>query len=465
MIRFGTSGWRAVLGEEFTFDNARRVVTAIARVARRSGDPSRGLVVASDTRFLGERFMDEAARILAREGVKPLVCDRDAPTPVVAYTIRALGTLGGVNFTASHNPPEYNGIKFSTADGAPALPDVTKAIEDELAKTTDADAASAPSAKFETIDPREPYLKRLAELVSGETLAHAGLKVAVDPRFGTSRDYLDEFLRRAGVDVVTLNGHRDPYFGGLSPQCDERNLGALRDLVRAQGRRLGLATDGDADRFGVLDADGTYVNPNLCLMLLADYLLSRGETKGKGVARSVATTSGLDAVATAHGAKVYETPVGFKYIGELLLEDKILMGGEESAGFTMEGHVPEKDGPLACLLMAELVAKSGKTAGEMIAALFERVGPVAPVRYDARLDPPRAAALKDRLAQNPTQLAGLQVTGINRTDGQKLLLPDGRWILFRPSGTEPVVRIYAESRDAKESERLLDAARHYVLEE
>jgi len=463
MIRFGTSGWRAVLGEEFTFPNARRVVTAIARVTA-SGSGSPALVLASDTRFLNERFVDEAFRVLVREGIRPLRADRDAPTPAVAFTIRRLGAAGGVNFTASHNPPEFNGIKFSTADGAPALPDVTAKIEAEIAKTSEADAESAPEAKAEGIDPRGPYLERLATFVDTARLGKANLRVAVDPRFGTSRGYLDAFLRDAGVDVELINGQRDPYFGGLSPQCDEKNLGALARVVVSGKRHLGLATDGDADRFGVLDADGRYVDPNLCLMLLADHLLSRrARGDGRGVARSVATTQGLDAVAKAHGVPVFETPVGFKYIGALLLKDAIAMGGEESAGFTMAGHVPEKDGLLAGLLLAERVAATGQTLAALLADLFRRVGPFCPKRTDARLDPALAAALKKRLAENPDTFAGLKVQSIDRTDGQKLVLGDGRWILFRPSGTEPVVRIYAESADIKETERLLAAAQSYVF--
>src|SRR5262249_14762437 len=233
--------------------------------------------------------------------------------------------------------------------------------EEEMAKTTDADAAPAPAPPVKSvtpIDPRRAYLAELSRRVSSTTLKKAKLKVAVDPRFGTSRGYLDAFLSRAGVNVAPLNTHRDPYFGGLSPQCDAPNLVELGKLVRKEKRHLGLATDGDADRFGVLDADGTYVNPNLCLMLLADHLLGKRTQKkdGKGLARSVATTHGLDAVARAHGVPVHVTPVGFKYIGELLLEGKLVMGGEESAGFTMDGHVPEKDGILADLLLAELVA-------------------------------------------------------------------------------------------------------------
>ena len=464
MIRFGTSGWRSILGEEFTFPNARRVVTAIARVAKASGDPARGLVVASDTRFLNERFVDEASRVLAREGVAPLRADRDVPTPVVAFAIRERKALGGINFTASHNPPQYNGIKFSTADGAPALPDVTARIEAEIAKTTDADAEPAPEAERPTFDPRGTYLAELGRRVDGAAMKKAGLRVAVDPRFGTSRGYLDAFLADAGVDVHTINGHRDPYFGGLSPQCDAPNLAALGKVVVSEKRALGLATDGDADRFGVLDADGTYVNPNHCLMLLADRLLPRRKPGDpRGVARSVATTHGLDAVAQAYGAPVFETAVGFKYIGELLLEEKIVMGGEESAGFTMEGHVPEKDGPLACLLLAELVAASGRTLGGLLEDLFKRVGPFWPDRADARLDPALAETMKKRLAENPDTFAGLNVQRIDRTDGQKLLLGDGRWILFRASGTEPVVRIYAESPDRRETDRLLTKAKEYVL--
>lgn len=463
MIRFGTSGWRAVLGEEFTFDNARRVVTAVARVARASGDASRGIVVASDTRFLGERFMEEAARVLLREGLRPLVCRRDAPTPVVASTIRRLGTLGGINFTASHNPPEYNGIKYSTPDGAPALPQVTQKIEEELGRTVDSDADPAPPGDYEKIDPIEPYLEELKRFVDLEALGKASLRVAVDPRYGTSRGYLDEALRRAGVDVNLVHGNRDPYFGGLSPQCDAPNLVELGKVVVSEKRQLGLATDGDADRFGVLDSDGTYLNPNLCLMLFADRLL-KGRTGGKGVARSVATTHGLDAIAKAHGVPVHVTPVGFKFIGELLLEDKIVMGGEESAGFTMDGHVPEKDGILACLVAAQIAAETGQTMKQLIEALFQRVGRFCPSRADARLDPELANALRKRMAESPDSFAGLKVQEIDRMDGQKLLLGDGRWILFRPSGTEPVVRIYAESADEKETERLLTVAKKYVLE-
>jgi len=464
MIRFGTSGWRAVLGEEFTFPNARRVVTAIARAIRVSGDAPPGVVLASDTRFLNERFVDEAARVLVREGVRPLRADRDVPTPVVAFTIRRLRAAGGINFTASHNPPEYNGIKFSTADGAPALPDVTARIEAEIAKTTEKDAASAPEVERDAIDPRGPYLERLATFVDTAVLRKSNLRVAVDPRFGTSRGYLDVFLRDAGVDVALINGHRDPYFGGLSPQCDEKNLAALSQRVVSEKRRLGLATDGDADRFGILDADGTYVDPNHCLMLLADLLLGRRrEGDGRGIARSVATTHGLDAVAKVYGAGVFTTPVGFKYIGELLLADKITLGGEESAGFTMAGHVPEKDGLLAGLLLAERVAATGETLKELLAALFARVGLFYPKRADARLEPALAESMKKRLAENPDSLAGLKVQSIDRTDGQKLELGDGRWILFRASGTEPVVRIYAESADERETERILLAAKDYVL--
>ena len=464
MIRFGTSGWRSILGEEFTFPNARRVVTAIARVAKASGDPSRGLIVASDTRFLNERFVDEASRVLAREGVRPLRADRDVPTPVVAFTIREKKALGAINFTASHNPPEYNGIKFSTADGAPALPDVTAKIEDEIAKTTDADAASAPAADTPTFDPTEPYLAELRRRVDGAAMKKAGLRVAVDPRFGTSRGYLDTFLEEAGADVARLNTHRDPYFGGLSPQCDAPNLVELGKLVKKGKRRLGLATDGDADRFGVLDADGVYLNPNLCLMLLADRLLARRK-KGdrRGIARSVATTHGLDAVAEAYGVPVFVTPVGFKYIGELLLQDKIIMGGEESAGFTMFGHVPEKDGILADLLLAELVAETGKTLKALVKGLFARVGSFVPKRADARLDPALGASLEKRLGEDPSMFAGLKVASIDRMDGQKLLLGDGRWILFRPSGTEPVVRIYTEAPNERETDRLLKEAQKYVL--
>ncbi len=465
-IRFGTSGWRAIVADEFTVANIRLAVAGIAAYVKTQPEPHR-VLVGRDPRFLGESFVAEAARVLAGAGITPIIIPDAAPTPAIAYAVRTLKTSGAINFTASHNPPEYNGIKFSTHDGAPALPEVTKQIEASVAALqksgTVIPTANPPEGGFESADVKAAFLKRLAELVDLKAIADSKINVVYDPFWGAGRGYSSEILRSAGVAVETVHDFRDVLFGGHAPEPDDHLLGDAKAKMKETGAALGIATDGDADRFGVVDADGTFIQPNYIIALLFDYLV---ETRGwrNGVAKSVATTNLINALAEHHQVKLYETPVGFKYIGELINQDKIAIGGEESAGLTIRGHVPEKDGVLAGLLVAEMVAKRGKSLGAQLKELFAKVGSFYPIRANFRLTQEGMAAFTEKLKIDPAELSGRKVSSVVRTDGLKLILEDGSWVCYRLSGTEPVVRAYTEARSEEDSETLQVSAKAFVLD-
>lgn len=465
-IKFGTSGWRAVIADEFTIQNVRRAVTGIARHVRSQKPEGATILVGRDPRFLGETLVQVAAEVLSAHGITPLVIPEPAPTPAIAYEVGRIKTDGAVNFTASHNPPQYNGIKFSTPDGAPALPDVTRDIESEIAKA-DAEGLEAaltstrPQARETHI--REPYLNRLKEIVDLAAIKKAGLKVAFDPMWGCSRGYADTVLRDSGIECATVHDYRDVLFGNHAPEPGDELLGDLRQKMRESGARLGIATDGDADRFGIVDEDGTFIQPNYIIALLFDYLV---ETRGwkNGVAKSVATTNLINALAEHHKVELHETPVGFKYIGELIKQDKIAIGGEESAGLSIRYHVPEKDGVLAGLLCCEAVARRGKTMGQQLRDLFDKVGSFYPVRQNFRLTPEVKTKFTEKLKSEPGDFFGRKVAAVNRLDGLKLVFADGSWVCYRLSGTEPVVRAYTEARTEDDLKKLSLAAREWIFE-
>src|SRR6184192_1229594 len=423
MIKFGTSGWRGIIGEDFTFENVRIASQGIANYLRKSGQRGSGVVVAYDTRFLSEKFALEASKILAFNDIHAFLCNRDVPTPCVSFETVRRKAMGAINFTASHNPPEYNGLKFSTANGAPALPEVTQAIEREIhtleEKNQKVDVYEK-SELIETIEPKDRYLAELRNKVDTEAIGKSGLRIAMDPLYGTARDYLDYFLLEAGVEVKIIHNYRDPYFGGFSPECNEKNLGELRNIVTTEHFDLGLATDGDADRFGIVDDRNRFVSPNIILALLAVYLKRFRNIPG-GLARSVATTHLIDSIARKLDVPLYETPVGFKYIGELILEDKIALGGEESAGMSMYRHLPEKDGILACLLVAEMVARTGKRLYDLTQDMHAEFGTYYSKRTDMKLTTQLKETLAKKLTRPPAALNGLKVRDVNTTDGVKLI--------------------------------------------
>jgi alpha-D-glucose phosphate-specific phosphoglucomutase len=467
-IKFGTSGWRAVMAEEFTFTNVRRAVGGIARYVASQKPQGARVIVGRDPRFLGETFCSMAAEILAAHGITPLVAPEPAPTPAFAYAVVQAKADGVINFTASHNPPEYNGIKFSTPDGCPALPEVTKKIEAEIVARDGSSSASSASgnghkAGFEMLDPKPMYLKRLAEIVDLDLIRKSGIGVVFDPMWGAARGYSDSLLRDAGVKVATVHDNRDVLFGGHAPEPDDHLLKDLRAKMRETGARIGIATDGDADRFGIVDGDGTFLQPNYVIALLFDYLVvSRGWKNG--VAKSVATTNLINALARHHGVELHETPVGFKYIGELIMRDKIAIGGEESAGLSIRHHVPEKDGVLAGLLCCEAVARRGRSLGEQLTAISNQVGSYYPRRENFRLTPEVQAKFTEKLRSDPKTFSGRKVGEVVRTDGLKLVFDDGSWVCYRLSGTEPVVRVYSEARDEAGLDKLSGAAKQWIFE-
>jgi phosphoglucomutase len=466
-IKFGTSGWRGLIADDFTFANVRLAVTAIAGHVNHHKKNST-ILVGYDTRFYSEEFSQLAVDILQQNDIHALLCETFTPTPAIAYEIARRKLDGAINFTASHNPAHYHGLKFSSADAGPALPEVTKDIEARAAKLAEkgdsiAKAAHHESTKGETVNLREAYLKRLGELVRFDVLTKGKAKFVVDALHGCGAGYLDRVLADHSVSIQAMRTNRDCLFDGTGPDVSEQNLAPLRTAVTESKATAGLATDGDADRFGVIDRDGTWVSPNHILALVYDYLV---ESRGWNMpaARSVATSQMIDAAAKAKGQSTYQTPVGFKYIGQLIREDKIALGGEESAGLTIRGHVPEKDGILACLLVAEMLAARGGSLADQIKTLFQKLGrEFWPVRENLHLsDEQKANAIK-KVAVDASTLVGRKVVSVDRTDGAKFVFDDGSWMLLRLSGTEPLLRLYVEADSPKASARLTEEATKWVL--
>jgi phosphoglucomutase len=458
MIKFGTSGWRAVMGEEFTFHNVRIVVQAVANfLKKRFPNQHISVIVNYDTRFLSERFAFEAAKILSHNQIHVFMTDRDAPSQAQAYQLIKRKAQGGINFTGSFNPPEYNGLKFNTETGAPALPEVTDKVEKEIAllQKDFAFCPFYPKSEFvEEIDLQKEYLSFIQKKIDFEAIRKSGIKIAVDLLYGTSRGYLDEILEENQIPLEEIHGYIDPYFGGVLPSCTEENLGELKKIVREKDCHLGIATDADGDRFGIVDEGGKFIIQNLILSLILDYLVSKKKWKG-GVARSVATTHLIDRIARKHGLPLYKTPVGFKYMADLFLRGKIIFGGEESACLAVKNHLPEKDGIFAGLLVAEMMAASGKNLTSQVDDLFREYGKRVGAQRSIPIHEKREKKLK-RLAKNPpTRFGGRKVVNTETIDGVKLDFEDDDWILFRFSGTEPIVRCYAEAATKKELKNMI----------
>ncbi len=464
-IKFGTSGWRAIIADEFTYANVRIATEAIGRyVKRRNNSPT--VLVGYDTRFASEHFGREVARVLSSQNIRVRLCSQAVPPPGVAFTIVNKKLDGAINITASHNPGEYNGLKFSTSDGAPALPEVTTEIENEIAQlqTSNWEFTARPNdALIEGIDIGPAYLRDLTTKVDFKKIRDANVSIAYDALHGSGAGYLDGILRQEKNPPKLLHRTRHGYFGGHHPEPAEAQLGEMKIVMRKNWLKIGLATDGDADRFGILDEGGEFIYPNALIAMLVDYLVESRGWRG-GVARSVATTHLIDRVAKYHNLELLETPVGFKYIGEYIKEGRIILGGEESAGLSIRGHVPEKDGILACLLITEMLASRGKSLNNQLKDLFSKVGEVYNRRLNITLDPAISARVKQKIASDVQEFHGRRVAKQNRIDGLKLIFDDGSWVLMRPSGTEPVVRFYAESSSTADLDKLLEYGRQWITE-
>ncbi|NMB11804.1 MAG: phosphoglucomutase/phosphomannomutase family protein [Firmicutes bacterium] len=462
-IKFGTDGWRAIMCDTFTFANVRLVVQAIATYLLDSQKADKGVIIGHDARFLAERFAEEAAKVMIANGIKVYMLPEDAPTPVVAYAVTLHRSAGAVMFTASHNPPEYNGIKYIPEYGGPASNDITKAIEGNLGQPVVAAAESIDlesarrQGQLEIIDPRPEYFEQISKIVDLEAISNSGLKIVCDPMFASGRHYLPDILKANGCQVEVIHGHRDPLFGGGLPEPTATELAPLADRVKATGSHLGLATDGDADRFGVIDGTGRYITPNQVIALLLVHLVEHREYEG-AVVRTVATTHLLDRLAEKYGLELIETPVGFKHICAEMRTRPVIIGGEESGGLSIGAHIPEKDGILANLLIAEMQAVRRESLTHLLEEIMAEVGTVHSRRIDLRYpDEKKASLVQELVAVPPETIAGRKLAGITDIDGAKLILEDGSWFLVRPSGTEPLLRIYIEGESEQEVQEIQDA--------
>jgi alpha-D-glucose phosphate-specific phosphoglucomutase len=469
-IRFGTDGWRAIMCDTFTFANVRLVVQAIATYLLENQKVDRGVIIGHDARFLAERFAEEAAKVMIANGIKVYMLPEDAPTPVVAYAVILNQSAGAVMFTASHNPPEYNGIKYIPEYGGPASNDITKAIESNLGQAVDPKATSIDlesarkQGQLEIIDPRGEYFEQISKIVDLEAISKSHLKIVCDPMFASGRHYLPDILKANGCQVEVIHGHRDPLFGGGLPEPTATELAPLAARVKATGSQLGLATDGDGDRFGVIDSTGCYITPNQVIALLLVHLVEYRRYEG-AVVRTVATTHLLDRLAEKYGLELIETPVGFKHICEEMRTKPVIIGGEESGGLSIGAHIPEKDGILANLLIAEIQAVRGKSLTNLLEEIMAEVGTVYSRRIDLRYpDEKKASLIRDLVATPPEMIAGQRLVEIIDIDGAKLILEDGSWFLVRPSGTEPLLRIYIEGESEQEVQAIQNAVTAFVRE-
>ena len=465
-IKFGTSGWRGIIARDFTFDNVRLATKGIAEFLSKGRGPNpQTVILGYDTRFLGREFSLAAAEVLAAGGLAPLLCNRDTPTPVIAHSIRDRKAAGGINMTASHNPAEYQGLKFSMSNGAPATPDVTGQIESNIAALAAQNwsfkGVVAGTYDCKTFDPQPSYFRQLRKLVDFGAIKRAKLKVAVELMYGTGHGYLDTLLKDSGARVTVFHNELNPLFGGHHPEPNARGMAEVSAFGRGGKAQIGLGLDGDADRFGIVDKDGTWLTPNQ-VRARALYHLRKNRRWTGAVVRTVPTSHQVDAVAELLGVKVHETPVGFKYIGALMESEPIIVGGEESGGLSVKGHVPEKDGILACLLMAELVATEGKSLGRILKDLEKQIGEFHTDRINVSIPPDQKEALLAKLGSGLSSIGLFKVGKFITTDGFKFLLPNGEWVAFRASGTEPLIRCYIEAKSAANLKRLQKACRELL---
>jgi alpha-D-glucose phosphate-specific phosphoglucomutase len=470
-IRFGTDGWRAVISDEFTFENLRKVSQATADwllADMTTSDETPTMVVGFDTRFLSDRYAGHVAQVLAGNGIHVHLADRAAPTPTISHAIVRKRAHGGVMITASHNPPRYNGFKIKSAYGGAAAPEVSRRVEQYLqineatgrpARWMDAKQAYC-GGYVEQFDPYPEYAQHLWTLVDFDALKYGRLHVLADPMYGSGRGYLRDLLAEAGIEVDQIHGEMNPGFGGLYPEPIGRHLSALEEAVRSGIWDLGLATDGDADRIGAVSSSGRFIDPHSIFSLALRHLVEKRGWSGS-VVKTVSTTQMVNRLAERYGLPLHETPVGFNYISDLMVHETVLIGGEESGGISILGHVPEGDGILMGLLLTEIVVSSGRSLDDLVDELMADVGPFVYERRDVKVPPEqpydKQAMVTSLTANAPDSLAGLQVMSVNTRDGVKYLLDDDSWLLIRPSGTEPLLRIYAEGRNSAEVESLLQA--------
>src|SRR5512143_1903289 len=464
-IHFGTDGWRAVISDTFTFDNLRILAQAIADAIAsdhwdKSGnggpkpDPKK-IVIGFDTRFLSDRYAGEVARVLAANGFSVMLAQSDAPTPAISFAVKHQGAIAGIMITASHNAPRYNGVKLKGPFGGSALPEQCRRVEVYISDNEQRargpnlmDYQKARDANLiQKFNPLPAYFEHLRHLINSDIIAENPQRFAVDSMYGAGRGVIKAFLQGTGCDIAEVRAEMNPGFGGIHPEPIAKNLGALSSAISSGLGNFGLATDGDADRIGAMDERGIFVDPHKIMALALQYLVERRGWTGS-VVRTVSTTRMIDRLAKRYGLKLYETPVGFNHIADYMMSEDVLIGGEESGGISFKGHIPEGDGPIMGLLLVEMIACYKRPLGELVEGLLAEVGPVVYQRTDLRLSRPVA---KDEMAAflsktAPREIGGQRIAEISSRDGIKYIMADDSWLLIRPSGTEPVLRVYVEAR-------------------
>jgi len=468
-IRFGTDGWRGVIAGDFTFDNVALCTQGVANYLKKEGTTQRGIVVGYDTRFASEDFAATVAEVLAGNGIRVFLADRAAPTPVVGYNIVHRGAEGAVVVTASHNPSQWNGFKYRPSYAGSASPEVIAALEAgiDVAESQGVSRTSLGEAKgkglVEEVDLSGPYLEQVSRLVDISKLKRSGFNVVVDAMFGAGAGFLPSILAGGTTTVTEINGERNPAFPGMhNPEPIAHNLSRLSREVPEQNAHVGLAMDGDADRLGAVDERGGFLTPQQLFALLAYYMLEVRRERGLLV-KSVTASNMIHRLGERYGVPVRETPVGFKYIAPVMDSENALIGGEESGGYAIRGHIPERDGILSGLLLLDLMHETGKTPAQLIEHLYSLVGPHYYDRRDITFDPGRRSEIEDRLAQSGiASLAGIPVNDMDEIDGKRVHLDGGAWVAVRFSGTEPLLRIYAEAESPQVVEQILDAAEEFL---
>jgi phosphomannomutase len=457
-IAFGTDGWRAVIGDQFTFENVGLVTRATAQWLRTTRGDNPQVVLGHDTRFLSRRFAEHAARVFASEGVRVILASSFTPTPAISWASRAYVCDAGIVITASHNPPEYNGFKIKAHFGGPASPEMTAEVEAELSRLSP--TAPVLSSLEALLDAGEvtrrdvtgDYVAMVREQIDIAGIIEAGLRVAHDPMFGAGQTVFKQLL--GAERVFELHGEENPGFQGRPPEPVERNLEELSQAVVRENCHVGIANDGDADRISMYDERGAYVDSHRLLALLAKYLVEERGLRGD-IVKTFSTSHMLDRIGEKHGLTVHTVPIGFKYIGPRIVDGDVLVGGEESGGMAVKGHIPERDGIYIGLLILEMMVRRGKALSVLVDELFDEYGPHVCRRIDLHTSIGRKEAVLDRLSEGGLEeIAGHRVERLDTLDGFKHIMKD-RWLLVRPSGTEPVLRIYSEAPAAGEAEALI----------
>jgi phosphomannomutase len=471
-ISFGTDGWRSVIAEGFTFTNLERVAQAYANFLQEQGAASveddeassPHVIIGYDRRFLSEHFAQRAAEVMAGNGLRVALFPESVPTPLVSWAVREVGARGGIVITASHNPPEFNGFKIKAPWGGSATAETTQAVEALV------DAQPARRAPLSSSDANafyeecmESYRAQVSSYVDLERLRAAGLRVVVDSMHGSGGRWVESFLRGGALEVETIRAERDAFFGGVNPEPIDRNLRPLKNRVREMGATLGLATDGDADRVGAVNELGETMTMHEVVPLILLHLARSHELRG-GVVRTFSQSVLTKRISEAYNLPLFETPIGFKYVADLMLRENILIGAEESGGIGVVGHIPERDGILNSLLFLEAVVTAGKSPSAMVRDMHGEFGEFYFNRRDLHMPVERGQALVAELAQQPpSAIAGHEVIGVERLDGTKLLFQDESWLLFRQSGTEPVLRVYAEATSQEKTDRLLSEGERRMI--